>query len=64
MESLSNTNGRFALDLFRRLNETNPSGNIFFSPLSISAALAMVLLGSRGNTEAQVVKVSSNFSFY
>lgn len=64
MESLSNANGRFALDLFRRLNETNPSGNIFFSPLSISAALAMVLLGSRGNTEAQVVKVSSNFSFY
>lgn len=56
MESLSNANSRFALDLFRKVNETNPSGNIFFSPLSISTALAMVLLGSRGNTETQVLK--------
>uniref|UniRef100_A0A8C9GAL7 Serpin domain-containing protein n=1 Tax=Pavo cristatus TaxID=9049 RepID=A0A8C9GAL7_PAVCR len=62
MESLSNANGRFALDLFRRVNETNPSGNVFFSPLSISTALAMVLLGSRGNTEAQVLKVSISSS--
>ncbi|XP_015709971.1 leukocyte elastase inhibitor-like [Coturnix japonica] len=56
MESLSNANGRFALDLFRRLNETTPAGNVFFSPLSISTALAMVLLGSRGNTAAQFLK--------
>ena len=56
MESLSNANSRFALDLFRKVNETNSLGNIFFSPLSISTALAMVLLGSRGNTETQVLK--------
>ncbi|XP_010153921.1 PREDICTED: leukocyte elastase inhibitor-like [Eurypyga helias] len=56
MENLRNANSRFALDLFRRFNETNPTGNVFFSPVSVSAALAMVLLGSRGNTEAQVLK--------
>ncbi|KAK4825721.1 hypothetical protein QYF61_002139 [Mycteria americana] len=56
MESLRNANSRFALDLLRRFNETNPTGNVFFSPVSVSAALAMVLLGARGNTEAQVLK--------
>ncbi|XP_009902110.2 leukocyte elastase inhibitor [Dryobates pubescens] len=56
MDNLANTNSRFALDLFRRLNETNPTGNVFFSPLSVSAALAMVLLGARGNTESQMLK--------
>ncbi|XP_033930088.1 leukocyte elastase inhibitor-like [Melopsittacus undulatus] len=56
MESLCNANSRFALDLLRRFNETNPTGNVFFSPLSVSAALAMVFLGSKGNTEAQVLK--------
>nr|XP_009934806.1 PREDICTED: serpin A3-7-like [Opisthocomus hoazin] len=56
MENLRNANSRFALDLLRRFNETNPTGNIFFSPVGVSAALAMVLLGAGGNTEAQVLK--------
>ncbi|KAM6135155.1 leukocyte elastase inhibitor-like [Pterocles gutturalis] len=56
MENLRNANSRFALDLLGRLNETNPTGNVFFSPVSVSAALAMVLLGAKGNTEAQVLK--------
>ncbi|XP_006115614.2 leukocyte elastase inhibitor [Pelodiscus sinensis] len=56
MEKLSNANTQFALELFRKLNETNPTGNIFFSPLSISAAVAMVVLGARGNTETQLLK--------
>lgn len=60
MENLCNANTRFALDLLRRFNETNPTGNVFFSPVSVSAALAMVLLGAKGNTEAQVVKVGKN----
>lgn len=58
MENLSNANSRFALDLLRRFSEANPTGNVFFSPVSISAALAMVLLGAKGSTEAQVLKVS------
>ncbi|XP_030302276.1 leukocyte elastase inhibitor isoform X5 [Calypte anna] len=56
MKNLCNANSRFALDLFQRFHETNPAGNIFFSPVSVSAALAMVLLGARGNTETQMVK--------
>ncbi|NWU94257.1 ILEU inhibitor, partial [Upupa epops] len=56
MENLSKANSKFVLDLLRRFNETNPTGNIFFSPLSISAALAMVILGAKGNTEAQILK--------
>ncbi|XP_064017158.1 leukocyte elastase inhibitor-like isoform X2 [Pogoniulus pusillus] len=56
MENLSNANSRFALDLLRRFNETNPTGNLFYSPLSVSAALAMVLLGAKGNTESQMLK--------
>ncbi|NXK52215.1 ILEU inhibitor, partial [Chauna torquata] len=62
MENLVSANSRFALDLFRRVNETNPTGNVFFSPVNVSAALAMVLLGSKGNTEAQMLKVSKIFS--
>ncbi|KAM4906280.1 uncharacterized protein FYW23_001052 [Sylvia borin] len=56
MENLSDANSRFALDLLRRFSEANPTGNVFFSPVSISAALAMVLLGAKGDTETQVLK--------
>ncbi|XP_041097720.1 leukocyte elastase inhibitor-like [Polyodon spathula] len=56
VESLSVANTQFTLDLFRKINETNPSGNTFFSPLSITAALAMVYLGAKGNTAAQMAK--------
>ncbi|NXG78867.1 ILEU inhibitor, partial [Baryphthengus martii] len=57
MENLCNANSRFALALFRRFSETNLTGNVFFSPVSVSAALAMVLLGAKGNTEAQLLKM-------
>ncbi|XP_026955969.1 leukocyte elastase inhibitor [Sagmatias obliquidens] len=56
MEQLSAANTRFALDLFRALNKSDPAGNIFISPFSISSALAMVFLGTRGNTAAQMSK--------
>ncbi|KAM7229792.1 hypothetical protein CapIbe_019908 [Capra ibex] len=57
MEQLSAANTRFAVDLFRTLTEHNPAGNIFISPFSISSALAMVFLGARGDTAAQLSKV-------
>ncbi|XP_063307876.1 serpin B6-like isoform X2 [Pelobates fuscus] len=56
MDSLCDANGSFALNLFRRLSEDNKC-NMFFSPLSISSALAMVYLGTKGNTAAQMSKV-------
>ncbi|KAM7036216.1 serpin B6-like [Passerculus sandwichensis] len=57
MESLSAANNTFAVDLLRKLCEKNSGQNVFFSPFSISSALSMVLLGSRGSTEAQIRKV-------
>ncbi|XP_072780189.1 serpin B6-like [Taeniopygia guttata] len=60
MESLCAANSSFAVDLLRKLCCEKKSGqNVFFSPFSISSALAMVLLGSRGSTEAQISKVLS-----
>ncbi|KAJ8368881.1 hypothetical protein SKAU_G00089090 [Synaphobranchus kaupii] len=57
MASLGSANTMFALDFYRTLSETSASGNIFFSPLSISAALAMVFLGAKGHTAEQMEKV-------
>ncbi|XP_053524141.1 serpin B6-like, partial [Artibeus jamaicensis] len=58
MDALSEANGTFALNLLRKLGEDN-SKNVFFSPMSISSALAMVLLGAKGNTAAQMVQALS-----
>lgn len=60
MASISNSNTDFALELFRTLSQGNPAGNVFVSPLSISAALAMVYLGARGDTAAQMAQVRAN----
>ncbi|XP_032078409.1 leukocyte elastase inhibitor-like [Thamnophis elegans] len=54
MEKLADANSQFALDLFQELKD--PTGNVFFSPFSISSALAMVALGARGNTASQLLK--------
>lgn len=44
----------FALDLYGHLNDKD--GNLFLSPYSISAALAMTYAGARGNTAAEMAK--------
>uniref|UniRef100_A0A3Q2PPX3 Leukocyte elastase inhibitor n=1 Tax=Fundulus heteroclitus TaxID=8078 RepID=A0A3Q2PPX3_FUNHE len=54
MDSLSKANITFSLALLRKLSEDNKTANIFFSPFSISSALAMVMLGARGNTATQI----------
>ncbi|KAL1253678.1 hypothetical protein QQF64_015907 [Cirrhinus molitorella] len=59
MEDLSRANGLFALDLYRALSESNDGKNMFFSPLSISAALSMVYLGARRDTAIEMAKVLS-----
>uniref|UniRef100_A0A8C3TMV5 Serpin B6 n=1 Tax=Catharus ustulatus TaxID=91951 RepID=A0A8C3TMV5_CATUS len=48
MESLCAANTTFALELLTKLCEKKSGQNVFFSPFSISSALSMVLLGSRG----------------
>ncbi len=48
-------NTAFALGLYRQLKST--PGNLFFSPYSISTALAMTWAGARGNTAKQMGQV-------
>ncbi|XP_051721340.1 leukocyte elastase inhibitor-like [Ctenopharyngodon idella] len=57
MEALSAANTQFSLNLFKKISGGNASGNVFYSPVSISSALAMVSLGARGNTAAQMIQV-------
>lgn len=54
MESLAAANANFSLELFKKITETNKAANVFYSPLSISSALAMVYLGAKGNTATQM----------
>lgn len=49
-------NNRFALDLYGRLRSGRP-GNLFFSPGSLSTALAMTYAGARGQTAEQMAEV-------
>jgi serpin B len=48
-------NTAFALDLYQKLKDR--PGNLFFSPYSISASLAMTYAGARGQTENEMAKV-------
>ncbi|KAM6938312.1 leukocyte elastase inhibitor [Lycodopsis pacificus] len=59
MAAISSSNTHFALELLRTLSQASPTGNIFVSPLSISSALAMVYLGAKGDTAAQMAKALS-----
>ncbi|XP_008703074.1 serpin B8 [Ursus maritimus] len=54
MEDLYEANGSFAINLLKMLGEEDSSRNVFFSPLSISSALAMVFMGAKGNTATQM----------
>ena len=48
-------NNAFALELYAKLRDGK--GNLFFSPYSISTALAMTYAGARGQTEKQMAEV-------
>lgn len=56
LSALVEGNNQFALDLYKKLAETE-KGNIFFSPYSISSALAMTYAGARGQTAEEMAKV-------
>jgi len=49
-------NTDFAFDLYGKLKDNDPNGNLFFSPYSISTALSMTYAGARGNTEKQMAE--------
>ena len=52
LSELVSGNTAFAFDLYQLINADDE--NIFYSPYSISAALAMVYAGARGTTEQQM----------
>lgn len=51
------TIGSFAVDLYGQLAKENPGKNLFFSPYSMSSALALTAEGARGETAEQIGKV-------
>ncbi len=55
LSALIDGNSAFALDLYQALKEED--GNLFYSPYSISAALAMTYAGARSETEQQMADV-------
>jgi serpin B len=52
VQALVDGNNAFALDLYQSLR--NSDENLFYSPSSISLALAMTYAGARGETESQM----------
>lgn len=53
--SVVNANNQFAFDFYSRYKSQN--GNIFYSPYSISSALAMTYEGARGKTAEEIQAV-------
>jgi len=53
-EKLVCGNAAFAVELYRKL--ADKEGNLFFSPYSISTALAMTYAGARANTEREMAR--------
>jgi serpin B len=54
LSELVEGNTAFAFDLYRVLAEQQEGENLFYSPYSISLALAMAYAGARGETEEQM----------
>ena len=54
LQELVNGNNRFAFDLYQTIRDFD--GNLFYSPYSISLALAMTYAGARGQTASQMVE--------
>jgi serine protease inhibitor len=54
VETVVQGNTQFALDLYQQL--CTAEGNLFFSPYSMSTALAMTYAGARGDTETQMAQ--------
>jgi serpin B len=55
LAALVSGNSTFAFNLYQQLTQGN-NGNIFYSPYSISTALAMTYAGANGDTATQMAK--------
>ena len=56
IQEVVNANNKFAFDIYSELNK-NQHGNIFYSPYSLSAALAMTYEGAKGQTAEEMKSV-------
>ncbi|MFH1866773.1 MAG: serpin family protein [Patescibacteria group bacterium] len=56
IQDVANANNKFAFDLYSELNKSE-NGNVFYSPYSISAALAMTYEGAKGQTADEMKSV-------
>ncbi|MCD4770999.1 serpin family protein [archaeon] len=56
IQEVVNANNQFAFDLYSKLDESE-QGNIFYSPYSISTALAMTYEGAKGQTADEMKSV-------
>uniref|UniRef100_A0A8C6H159 Serine (or cysteine) peptidase inhibitor, clade A, member 3I n=1 Tax=Mus spicilegus TaxID=10103 RepID=A0A8C6H159_MUSSI len=54
--TVASSNTDFAFSLYRKLVLKNPDENVVFSPFSISAALALLSLGAKGNTLKEILE--------
>jgi len=58
VQTISDGSIDFAINIFKNIiqapSQSNPSGNVFISPISIWSALLITYLGTRNNTEAQL----------
>ncbi|XP_057589945.1 serpin A3-6-like isoform X2 [Hippopotamus amphibius kiboko] len=54
--TLASSNTDFAFSLYKQLALKTPNKNVFFSPLSISMALAFLSLGARGSTLTEILE--------
>ncbi len=57
LEELAAANRDFAFDLLRQIRAGDPGGNVFYSPHSISLALAMAYAGASGETREELARV-------
>ncbi|XP_036892971.1 serpin B12 isoform X2 [Sturnira hondurensis] len=57
MDCLIAANSKFCFDFFQEISKSDGSKNIFFCPLSLSAALGMVRLGARSDSAHQIDQV-------
>ena len=63
MGSLSAANAQFCFDVFKEMSYDHTAENLFFSPLSLLSALAVVLFGARGDSASQMEQVCHKHTF-
>ncbi|NXU50301.1 A1AF antiproteinase, partial [Turnix velox] len=58
-QSVGNSVCQFACCFYKEVTSHGNRGNVFFSPMSITTALAMLTLGARSDTLTQILRVLS-----